>query len=64
MIWNFDDYKNKIAMRDEFGLEITYAQLEDLGKEIAAGIGTRCLVFSFCENSIGSVVVCKFDFDT
>lgn len=56
MIWNFDKYKDNIAMQDEFGTVFTYAQLKDSGDEIVASISTRCLVFSFCENSIGSVV--------
>ena len=56
MIWDFDKYKEKIAMRNESGTILTYAGLKDLGEHIASSIGTRCLVFSLCENSIGSVV--------
>lgn len=55
MIWDFDRYKNNIAMRDESGTAVTYARLKALGEDIADRIGERCLVFSFCENSIGSV---------
>jgi len=55
MIWNFDKFKENIALQDEFGTELTYAKLKDSGEEIAASVGKRCLVFSFCENSIGSV---------
>lgn len=56
MIRNFDEYREKIALRDEFGTALTYAELKASGEDIANGIGGRCLVFSFCENSIGSVV--------
>ncbi|MCI9320676.1 MAG: AMP-binding protein [Lachnospiraceae bacterium] len=56
MIWEFDRYKNNIAVRDEHGRAVSYAMLKDLGQGIADKIGERCLVVSFCENSIGSVV--------
>ena len=56
MIWNFEEYGEKIAMKDEFGMILTYARLKDLGEQIAGIISTRCLVFSLCTNSIGSVV--------
>lgn len=56
MIWNFDEYQENTALLDEFGTTLTYAELKASGEKIAAGIGRRCLVFSFCENSIGSVL--------
>ena len=56
MIWNFGEYNEKIALRDEFGVVITYDELKNLGESIAVSINTRCLVFSLCENSISSVV--------
>lgn len=56
MIWRFDEYKENVALQDEFGTKLTYTELKDSGEEIAAYIDKRCLVFSFCENSIGSVV--------
>ena len=56
MIWNFEEYKDKIAIKDEFGAAFTYAELKSLGEQLAGSISTRSLVFSLCENSIGSVV--------
>lgn len=56
MVWNFDEYKCNTALRDEAGAVLTYAQLMESGEKIYNAIGRRCLVFSFCENSIGSVV--------
>lgn len=56
MIWNFDEYKYNAALRDEAGAELTYEQLMESGRMIFSAIGRRCLVFSFCENSVGSVV--------
>lgn len=55
MIWNFEEFSEKTALRDDSGTVLTYAELQDAGKQIASCIGTRCLVFSLCENSIGSV---------
>lgn len=49
-------WNNKDAMIDEFGNALTYAQLENYTKEIAGLIQERTLVFSFCSNTIGSVI--------
>ena len=56
MVWDFDKYKDNIAIQDEDGTMLSYAQLADSGEEVVDSIGKRCLVFSFCENSIGSIV--------
>lgn len=56
MIWDFDKYKDNTAILDENGTALSYGQLKHSGEELADHIGKRCLVFSFCENSIGSVV--------
>lgn len=56
MIWDLDKYKNNIALQDEFGTVLTYGRLKDLGEELSCNIRTRCLVFSLCENSVGSLL--------
>ena len=56
MIWEFEKFSEKIALRAEFGAVLTYAGLKESGDQIAGRIGTRCLVFLLCENSIGAVV--------
>lgn len=56
MIWNLDKYKSNIAIQDEFGTVLTYERLKELGEEIASNIRARSLVFSLCENSIGSLM--------
>lgn len=56
MIWDFNEHKDNIAMKDETGAVLTYAELKNLGEHIAGSISRRCLVFFLCENSIGSVV--------
>lgn len=54
MIWNFNQYANNIAFKDEFGNELTYACLEAEGAKLVEVMHGRHLVFSLCSNSIGS----------
>ena len=49
-------YKNNIALLDDCGNSITYGDLFAKAEELANIIGKRCLVFSLCKNTIGSVV--------
>lgn len=55
MLWNLEKYQNHIVMIDEYGGSLTYGALARESEGIAASIGDRCLVFSLCTNSIGSV---------
>ena len=55
-MWDLNKFKNNIALLDENGQSITYGQLDDYSKQLAKTIGNRCLVFSLCRNTIGSVV--------
>ena len=56
MIWNFDKFDNNIALLDEYGKSVTYAELKEEGNVIANACDGKHLVFSMCENSIGSVI--------
>ena len=56
MVWNFSQYRQNIALEDRTGESLTYQELEEAGNQTARAIGERCLVFSLCTNSIGSVV--------
>ncbi|MGN0481055.1 MAG: AMP-binding protein [Lachnospiraceae bacterium] len=51
---DFGKFNNRIALLDDRGNKVTYADMQtictDMGKVVRRG-----LVFSFCENSIGSV---------
>lgn len=51
----FGKYKDHAAVLDDSGIEVTYGQLEEFCKSMANCLKKRSLVFSFCENSIGSV---------
>lgn len=55
-MWDLKQFKDNIAFLDEFGTSLTYDGLNEEGKKLADVIGRRCLVFSLCKNSIGSVV--------
>lgn len=55
-MWNFEKFYDKTALIDEFGNELSYRKLNEKGCEIAKVVGRRCLVFSLCRNTIGSVV--------
>ncbi len=54
MMWNFKQYSQNTALEAEDSC-MTYEELEQAGNELAEIVG-RCLVFSLCTNSIGSVV--------
>ena len=51
----FEKYKNNIALIDSDMHSITYSQILNFCNKIGNIIHRRTLVFSFCENSIGSI---------
>lgn len=55
-MWDLLKYKNNIAIINEKEEFLTYNQVYDIGEEIVKKIYGRCLIFSLCSNSIGSVV--------
>lgn len=55
-MWELEKFKDTPAIIDEFGTSLTYVELQKYSDEITRQIDKRCLVFSLCENSIGSVV--------
>ena len=56
MFFDILKYKDNIALSDEYGKELTYSDLDDLCDEICSHTEKRRLVFSFCENRVGSVI--------
>ena len=56
MIWNFQKYRDKPAMLDEYGVSLTYGALDEAGRHLMAAIGRRCLTFILCRNEIGALV--------
>ncbi len=55
-MWNFEKYAENTAVIDDRGNRICYADLQRAGEELCAAVGDRCLVFSICNNEIGSIV--------
>ena len=54
-MWDFTRFRNNTALIDEQGIRVSYEEIQNLSNLIFSKIGRRCLVFSLCENSIGSV---------
>ena len=56
MMWRFDRFGDAVALLDEHGQSLTYAQLAREGEALCGAIGGRCLCFGLCGNTIGSAV--------
>lgn len=56
MMWNFKKYHNRLAAIADDGSKISYKKLEVAIAGVSDNISERCLVFSLCENSIGSLI--------
>lgn len=52
---NQNEFSNHIAAISDGGKQMTYGQIHLIADEIGKLIGQRCLVFSFCENTLGSL---------
>lgn len=55
-IWDFDAFLEKKAIIDEFGNSVSYLELVREAESVSLAIKGRCLVFSMCQNEIGSVI--------
>lgn len=55
-MWSFKEFSSKPALIADDGRQITYGELLTENDKLASVIGKRCLVFSLCSNTIGSVV--------
>ena len=55
-MWRFDRFGDAVALLDEHGQSLTYAQLAREGEALCGAIGGRCLCFGLCGNTIGSAV--------
>ena len=54
MLWRFDRYQANIAVEDELGRRLTYAELRHEGRMLCQQADGRCLVFCLCRNVLGS----------
>ncbi len=56
MMWNFNEFSDQVALCSEDGTELTYRELQEETGRLASAVRERCLVFSMCTNTVGSVV--------
>ncbi len=56
MVFDLQKYSGNMAIIDEFGKTLTYGELSEVSDLLCSHIVPRSLVFSFCENTIGSAV--------
>lgn len=55
-MWDLCKFDANIALIAENGLTMKYKELNEEAEKLAGVIGERCLLFSFCENSVGSIL--------
>ncbi|SEQ16295.1 Acyl-CoA synthetase (AMP-forming)/AMP-acid ligase II [Lachnospiraceae bacterium NE2001] len=55
-MWDLQKFSENIALTDEFGKSIRYSKLQQENEKLYSVIGRRCLVFSMCQNSLGSII--------
>lgn len=56
MMWNFKKYYNNLAAISDEGECFSYQQLDAASQHLLSHISDRCLVFSLCTNSLGSLI--------
>ena len=56
MMWRFDRFGDAVAVKDEYGQELTYTQLAQESRALCEAAGGRCLAFSLCRNALGSLL--------
>ncbi|MEY8338978.1 AMP-binding protein [Lachnospiraceae bacterium 62-35] len=54
-MWNFSQFGTNTAAVSVGGEKLSYGELIDENRKLAAEIGGRCLVFLLCTNSIGAL---------
>lgn len=55
-IWDLEQYRDRAALTDEYGRELSYGQLEAESCKLAEAVGGRRLVFCLCRNETGSIL--------
>ena len=54
-MWKLEEFVDNSAIVDEYGTALTYAELAVYCDEITRHVAKRCLVFSLCTNTVGSI---------
>ncbi len=55
-MWDLKSYSDNDALIDEYETRLSYDELDSESRKLANFINRRCLVFSLCSNTIGSVL--------
>lgn len=55
-MWDFEKYQKNVALMDEYGSSLTYAELHKENDGLYRVINRRCLTFCLCTNTIGSIL--------
>lgn len=55
-MWDWEKFADNTAVLDDRECCLTYGELSEACRELYAAIGRRCLVFSMCDNLMGSLV--------
>ncbi len=56
MLWKFERHQLNVAVEDEYGRSLTYAELRHEGRLLCQQADGRCLVFCLCRNTMGSFI--------
>jgi len=55
-MWNFSNFSANIAIIDENGEKVTYAELQTASDVLISNVHNRAVVFNFCRNEKGSLL--------
>ena len=55
-MWDLLKNKNNTCIQEESGLRLSYGDVHDFGEKFADAVEGRCLIFSMCSNSAGSIL--------
>lgn len=55
-IWDFSKWQDKTAVIDEYGVSLSYAELERQAAALNSAVSCRFLVLCLCTNTIGSLL--------
>ena len=55
-MWDLHRFAANVAVKDDRGQTLTYADLAAASEHFAEVIGDRCLIFILCDNELGSLI--------
>ena len=55
-MWKLENYASNMALVEDSGTSLSYVELLNSAEELYQNIEERCLIFTLCTNSIGSIL--------